>query len=135
MILYIRLFLDTFSWLNHQKFITKRFCYPESKQISPKKHFPYEILNAKKCFIYRMQRLLEAYVSKTSKTVVTVRPTKNAHSAQLVTQNICPSQLSQEGKDYSNSDEQIYNTETPHRISAFFNSSQRKTKEFPSILG
>ena len=46
-----------------------------------------------------MQRLLEA--------VVTVRPATNAHSAQ-VTQNF-PSQLSQ-CKDYSNSDEQIYNT-------------------------
>ena len=66
-------------------------------------------------FIYRMQRLLEANGSKTSKTVVTVRLTKNAHSAQ-VTQNICPSQLSQEGKDYSNSDEQIYNTMLLARI-------------------
>ena len=57
--------------------------------------------------IYRVQRLLEANGSKASKTVVTVRPTTNAHSAQ-VTQNF-PSQPSQ-GKDYSNNDEQIYNT-------------------------
>ena len=43
-----------------------------------------------------------------SKTVVIVCLTINAHSA-LVTQN-CPSQLSQEGNDYSNGDEQIYIT-------------------------
>ena len=65
-------------------------------------------------FIYRMQQLLETNGSKTSKTVVTVRPTINAHSTQVM-QN-CLSQLSQEGKDNSNSDEQIYNTMLLARI-------------------